>query len=140
MVLGMRRIIYVGGLDKKIHAYEKGILQNESSAGELHCWVLGSSGIINTKFNVMEAPKKIYLQVCGDCPQTDCKSCKFEDLEDNITWCKDRIFPKDIQYIRTDVVIEKIEEFIYSALNSGIMCTANIEDFMKLFRNHIKRE
>lgn len=48
------------------------------------------------------APEKIYLQVCGDCPQTDCENCKFEDFEDNITWCKDRIFPKDIEYIRTD--------------------------------------
>ena len=31
------------------------------------------------------APEKIYLQVCGDCPHTDCDNCKFEDLEDNIT-------------------------------------------------------
>ena len=54
-----------------------------------------------------EAPEKIYLQVCGDCPQTDCEGCKFEDLEDNITWCKDRIFPKDIEYTRTDAFIEK---------------------------------
>lgn len=54
-----------------------------------------------------EAPMKIYLQVCGDCPQTDCDNCKFEDLEDNITWCKDRIFPKDIEYIRTDAFMEK---------------------------------
>ena len=53
------------------------------------------------------APEKIYLQVCGDCPQTDCESCKFEDFEDNITWCKDRIFPKDIEYIHTDVFIER---------------------------------
>ena len=56
----------------------------------------------------MKAPEKIYLQVCGDCPQTDCKDCKFSDLEDNVTWCKDRIFDKDIEYIRTDVFIEKI--------------------------------
>lgn len=54
-----------------------------------------------------EAPEKIYLQVCGDCPQTDCEGCKFEDLEDNITWCKDRIFPKDIEYTRTDAFVER---------------------------------
>lgn len=53
------------------------------------------------------APEKIYLQVCGDCPQTDCEGCKFEDLEDNITWCKDKIFDKDIEYTRTDAFIEK---------------------------------
>lgn len=54
-----------------------------------------------------EAPTKIYLQVCGDCPQTDCDNCKFEDFEDNITWCKDKIFKKDIEYTRTDAFIEK---------------------------------
>ena len=54
----------------------------------------------------MKAPDKIYLQVCGDCPQTDCVTCKFEDLE-GVTWNKDRIFPKDVEYIRTDAFIEK---------------------------------
>ncbi len=58
------------------------------------------------------APEKIYLQVCGDCPQTDCESCKFEDFEDNITWCKDRIFPKDVEYTRTDAFIEKAADYI----------------------------
>ena len=42
-----------------------------------------------------EVPDKIYLQVCGDCNANDCDNCKFEDLEDNVTWCKDRIFSKD---------------------------------------------
>ena len=55
----------------------------------------------------MKAPEKIYLQVCGDCNDNDCKNCKFEDLEDNVTWCKDKIFDKDIEYIRTDAFIEK---------------------------------
>ena len=60
----------------------------------------------------MDAPEKIYLQVCGDCPQDDCDNCKFEDLEDNITWCKDRIFPKDIEYTRTDAFINKAIEWL----------------------------
>ena len=59
-----------------------------------------------------EAPEKIYLQVCGDCQQSECDTCKFEDLEDNITWCKDRIFPKDIEYTRTDAFIEKAVSYI----------------------------
>lgn len=50
----------------------------------------------------MEAPEKIYLQICGDCNDNDCENCKFEDLEDNVTWCKDKIFRKDIEYTRTD--------------------------------------
>lgn len=60
----------------------------------------------------MKAPERIYLQVCGDCPQTDCENCKFEDLEDNVTWCKDKIFDKDIEYIRKDAFIEKACEWI----------------------------
>ena len=58
------------------------------------------------------APEKIYLQVCGDCPQTDCEGCKFEDLEDNITWCKDKIFDKDVEYTRTDAFIENAADYI----------------------------
>ena len=55
----------------------------------------------------MKAPEKIYLQVCGGCQDNECDNCKFEDFENNITWCKDRIFPKDIEYIHTDAFIEK---------------------------------
>lgn len=58
----------------------------------------------------MKAPDKIYLQVCGECPEEDCKNCKFEDLEDNVTWCKDRIFKKDIEYIRKDALLEWLKE------------------------------
>ena len=45
-----------------------------------------------------------------------------------------------IEYTRTDAFIEKVEEFIYSALNDGIMGTANIEDFMRLFKKYMKGE
>ena len=65
----------------------------------------------------MDAPKKIYLQVCGDCPQTDCDNCKFSDLEDNVTWCKDRIFNKDIEYSRTDSFVEKAAEWLEENLS-----------------------
>ena len=46
----------------------------------------------------------------------------------------------DIEYTRTDAFIEKAEEFIYSALNDGTMGTANIEDFMRLFKKYMKGE
>lgn len=59
-----------------------------------------------------EAPEKIYLQVCGDCNANDCENCKFEDLEENTTWCKDKIFKKDIEYTRTDAFINKACEFL----------------------------
>lgn len=60
----------------------------------------------------MKAPEKIYLQACGDCMDNDCKNCTFEDLEENATWCRDRIFEKDIEYTRTDAFIEKACEWL----------------------------
>lgn len=62
----------------------------------------------------MEAPEKIYLQVCGDCNANDCENCKFEDLEDNVTWCKDKIFDNDIEYTRSDAFVERADKFISS--------------------------
>jgi len=59
-----------------------------------------------------DAPEKIYLQVCGDCPQTDCDNCKFEDLEENITWCKDKIFKNDIEYVRKDAFVERACKYL----------------------------
>ena len=69
----------------------------------------------------MEAPKKIYLQVCGDCNANDCENCKFEDLEDNVTWCKDKIFDKDIEYTRTDAFTKKACEGIEHLLSGYII-------------------
>ena len=56
----------------------------------------------------MKAPDKIYLQVCGDCPleKKECESCEFSNLEGNVTWCIDKIFEKDIVYIRKDALLE----------------------------------
>ena len=68
----------------------------------------------------MKAPEKIYLQVCGDCNANDCENCKFEDLEDNVTWCKDKIFDKDIEYTRTDVFIERVINFLNYKLDDVV--------------------
>ena len=88
-----------------------------------------------------EAPKKIYLQVCGDCPQTDCESCKFEDFEDNITWCKDRIFPKDIEYTRTDAFIEKVEKYLQEHLiDYWSQSVTDESKFIEDFKNYMKGE
>lgn len=76
----------------------------------------------------MEAPDKIYLQVCGECPEEDCKNCKFEDLENNVTWCKDRIYKKDIEYIRKDALLEWIDEYKnYSSGPSWELLKTHIE-------------
>ena len=45
----------------------------------------------------------------------------------------------DTTYVREDAFIKKAEGFIYSALNNGIMGTANIEDFMRLFKKYIEK-
>lgn len=90
--------------------------------------------------------EKIYLQVCGDCPQTDCDGCKFEDLEDNITWCKDRIFPKDIEYIRTDAFIEKAAKWIeeinnhHHIMRYSDSCEPPLSELTEWFRNYMKGE
>ena len=72
----------------------------------------------------MEAPEKIYLNPIQDA-LTEMLSTKTDG---------------DIEYIRKDAFVEKAEEFIYSALNDGIMSTANIEDFMRLFKKYMKGE
>lgn len=82
-----------------------------------------------------KAPEKIYLQVCGDCPQDDCDNCKFEDLEDNITWCKDRVFPKDIEYIRTDAFIEKALKWYCLDCE----CNGNCKDIKCFFYREYER-
>ena len=69
-----------------------------------------------------EAPEKLYYAPYGDIREN-------HPITDN-----------DIEYTRTDVFIEKAENFIYSALNEGIMGTANIEDFMRLFKIYMKGE
>ena len=66
-----------------------------------------------------EAPEKIYL-------------------DEDESWHLTNPNGDSIEYTRTDAFIEKAEEFIYSALNDGIMGTANIEDFMRLFQNYMK--
>ena len=93
-----------------------------------------------------EAPDKIYLQVCGDCNDNECENCKFEDLEDNVTWCKDKIFKRDIDYTRTDAFMKKTENFL-EMLGYGFTITDNIthtnydkEQLVEDFRNYMKGE
>lgn len=89
------------------------------------------------------APEKIYLQVCGDCNDNDCKNCKFEDLEDNATWCKDKIFEKDVEYTRTDAFIEKACEWLkeniyYRVYKCGDELGFPTYEFIESFRKAMK--
>jgi len=73
----------------------------------------------------MEEPEKLYFGE-HDKSVLDIFSTKESDNE--------------VEYTRTDAFIEKAENFIYSALNDGIMGTANIEDFMRLFKKYMEGE
>ena len=99
----------------------------------------------------VNVPEKIYLQVCGDCPQTNCEDCKFEDLESNITWCKERIFPKDVEYIRTDAFIDKVADWLFhqanyytklkiDAHNGGVYTDFYADKMVEDFREYMKGE
>lgn len=77
------------------------------------------------------APEKIYLQ---DSMSTDTVGDLWPE------WFDAKVSDDSIEYVRTDAFIERAEEFIYIALNDGIMGTANIEDFMRLFKNYLKGE
>ena len=93
-------------------------------------------------------PDKIYLQVCGDCNANDCENCKFEDLEDNVTWCKDEIFDKDIEYTRTDAFIEKACVWIKESITNNPECNRIISKkgvitmglLIEDFKNYMKGE
>ena len=95
----------------------------------------------------MEAPEKIYLQVCGDCNDNDCENCKFEDLEENVTHCKDKIFDNDIEYTRTDAFIEKAlswlknhyRDYMYNPTGERLEAFFGI-DMCNDFENYMKGE
>lgn len=94
----------------------------------------------------MKAPENIYLQICGDCNDGDCQNCKFEDLEDNATWCTDKIFDKDIEYVRADVFIDKACNCIEKLLSGYIIRNFHFEDSYDIdrliedFKDYMKGE
>ena len=93
----------------------------------------------------MEAPKNIFLQVCGDCQDNECSNCKFTDLESNATWCIDKIFDKDVEYIRADVLDDLITKSAvwfanrYQA-NGSYLCAADVEDYEKEIKEYLKQK
>ena len=88
----------------------------------------------------MNAPDKIYLQVCGECALkgVDCKKCKFDDAV--TTWCKDKIFEKDVEYTRTDAFIKKACKWLEdNLLEYWGQKNAAPDSFIEDFRNYLKR-
>ena len=70
----------------------------------------------------MKAPDKIYLQVCGDCPldRVGCEKCRFVELGE-VTWGEEKIFDKDVEYIRKDLLLKWAEEQSASCDSAGAM-------------------
>ena len=79
----------------------------------------------------MKAPEKIYLQICGNCNDNYCENCKFEDLEGDVTWSKDKIFDKDVEYTRTDDFVEAACEWLENNLQGIAGGSIYIDDFRK---------
>lgn len=47
---------------------------------------------------------------------------------------------ENIEYVRTEVLVERAEEYIYKQLNEGRIECGNIENFIKGFKNYMKGE
>lgn len=78
----------------------------------------------------MEAPEKIYLQ---DSMSTD----TIGDLWPE--WFDAEVSDNSIEYTRTDVIIKKVENFLYEKLNNGDMECGDIITFINDFINYIKK-
>ena len=74
--------------------------------------------------DTIKAPERIYLQVCGDCTinnRETCEQCQLDNPIDpeSVTWCKDRIFPNDVEYVRADVNFDGASGFVATVRCTG---------------------
>ena len=74
-----------------------------------------------------EAPTKIYIHVRAN-------------KELGTTWHGKKITNSDIEYVRKDAFIEKVEEYLYKQLNEGNIECGNIETFIENFKKYMKGE
>ena len=77
----------------------------------------------------MKAPEKIYLQ---DSMSTD----TIGDLWPE--WFDAEVSDNSIEYTRTDVIIKKVENFLYEKLNNGDMECGDIIACINDFGNYMK--
>ena len=69
-------------------------------------------------------PDKIYLQACGSCDLKEtCENCEFAKLLEGgeVTWSEDKIFERDVEYIRKDYLLEWAKER-YQQTISNVGC------------------
>lgn len=72
----------------------------------------------------MKSAEKIYITYKG-----------YGVFDDAVT---ERTSDSQIEYVRKDAFIEKVEKFIYCALDYGIMDIINIEDFMRSIKKYLE--
>lgn len=61
-------------------------------------------------------PKTIYLQIGDECPTDDGED--FNKLY-GVSWCADKIFENDIEYVSKDVLVELIKKRVLEAYYDG---------------------
>lgn len=79
----------------------------------------------------MEAPEKIYASV-------DCSYHCGREYTTITAWDEYGKDEYDTEYIQTDVVLKKVEEFLHKELNKGRIECGNAEKFIEDFKTYIK--
>lgn len=70
----------------------------------------------------MEAPEKIYLNF-GEITKEEFEKSNFDEFAD-VTWCQDKVFENDVEYIRKDIVdnmLKTAEDHAYFAGSEAMM-------------------
>lgn len=56
-------------------------------------------------------PKKVYLQIGDVWDGTDPELDDFKELAE-VTWCADRIWPNDLEYVSVNTIREWMDEYL----------------------------
>jgi hypothetical protein len=65
---------------------------------------------------------------------------------EGVTWNKDRIFPKDVEYVRTDAFINKACKWIeeinnhHHIMRYSDSCEPSLSELTEWFKNYMKGE
>lgn len=81
----------------------------------------------------MEAPDKIYASV-------DCSYHCGGEYTEITAWGEDGKDEYDTEYIQTDVVLKKVEEYLYKELHCGRIECGDIAAFINDFKAYMKGE
>lgn len=80
----------------------------------------------------MEAPVRIFLQVCG---ASDCGDCKHNDPDD-VTWSRERISENDVEYVRADIGRTEDIDWMFMKNDFVDRLTQDERDLVKKIAKH----